>query len=96
MSVPAGIEDVTALDDAELSALLTRLEREERLVSKRRTTLHGRIDFVRAGGFASTDPEHEQLSTLEAAEAELSNRRHALHRQIDELVAERSRRNLLP
>ena len=72
MSVPAGIEDVTALGDAELNVLLKDLEREERLVSKRRTTLHSRIDFVRAGGFASTDPEYEQLSTLQAAEAELS------------------------
>jgi hypothetical protein len=95
VSVPAGIEDVRALEDDELARLLMRLEREERLVSKRRTTLHHRIDFVRAGGFASTDPEHEQLSTLEATEAEFSNQRHALHRQIDELVAERSRRNLL-
>ena len=96
MSVPAGIEDVTALGDAELNVLLKDLEREERLVSKRRTTLHSRIDFVRAGGFASTDPEYEQLSTLQAAEAELSDARHALHRQIDVLVAERSSRNLRP
>jgi hypothetical protein len=96
VSVPADIEDVTALDDSELRGLLTRLEREERLVSKRRTTLHGRIDFVRAGGYASTDPAHEQLSTLEAAEAELSSRRHALHQQIDAVVAERSSRNLRP
>jgi hypothetical protein len=94
VSVPAGIDDVTALDDAELGRLLSKLERDERLVSKKRTTLHGRIDFVRAGGFASTDPEHEQLSTLEAAEAELSSQRHALHLQIDEVVAERSRRHL--
>ena len=94
MSVPAGIDDMTALSDAELNVLLTRLEREERLVSKRRTTLHTRIDFVRAGGFASTDPAHEQLSSLEAAEAELSSQRHALHLQIDGIVAERSRRHL--
>ncbi len=94
MSVPAGIEDVTSLDDAELNALLAQLEREERLVSKRRTTLHGRIDFVRAGGFASTAPEYEQLSTLQASEAELSNRRQELHRQIATLNAERGNRNL--
>ena len=94
MSVPAHIDDVTALGDAELGILLKRLEREERLVSRRRTTLHNRIDFVRAGGFASTDPTHEQLSTLEAAEAELSEQRHALHRRIDELQAEHSRRHL--
>ena len=94
MSVPAGIEDVKALEDDELSRLLTLLERDERLVSKRRTTLHRRIEFVRAGGFASTDPEQEQLSALEATEAELSNQRHALHLRIDELVGERSRRSL--
>jgi hypothetical protein len=94
VSVPAGIGDATALDDAELNVLLKELEREEQLVSKRRTTLHGRMDFVRAGGFASTDPEHEQLATLEAAEVELSSRRQALHLQIAALVAERSGRSL--
>jgi len=94
VSVPAEIDDVTVLSDSELNARLTRVEREERLVSKRRTTLHSRIDFVHAGGFASTDPAHEQLSSLEAAEVELSTQRHALHLQIDELVAERSRRHL--
>ena len=94
MSTHASTEDVTALSDAELGRALAQLEREERQVSKRRTTLHDRIDFVRAGGFASTDPTHEQLSTLEAAEAELSRQRHALHLQIDDLVAERSRRHL--
>jgi RsiG-like len=94
VSVSAGTDDLRALSDAELNVRLTRLEWEERLVSKRRTTLHARIDFVRAGGFASTDPAHEQLSSLEGAEAELSSQRHALHLQIDELVAERSRRHL--
>jgi len=65
VSTPAGIDEIAALSDAELDMLLSRLEREERQVSRRRTTLHDRIDFVRAGGFAFDRPvtraaEHAQ------------------------------------
>jgi hypothetical protein len=94
VSIPAGTEEISALSDAELGSQLSRLEREERQLSKRRTTLHNRIDFVRAGGYASSDPTHEQLTTLEAAEQDVSERRHELHRQIDLLRAESSRRHL--
>jgi hypothetical protein len=85
-------EDLTALPDPQLGALLASLEREERKVSRRRNTLHGRIDFLRAGGFASATPESDDLDLLLAHEHELSEQRHELHRQIDELRAERSRR----
>jgi hypothetical protein len=84
--------DPTALPDPELSALLEQLEREERIVSRRRNTLHDRIDFLRSGGFASASPDNDDLALLLDTERELSARRHVLHRQIDELRAERSRR----
>jgi hypothetical protein len=86
--------DPAALGDAELRSLMRRLEREERSVSTRRNTLHNRIDFVRAGGYASTDPEHESLAELQATEVELSEHRLVLHAQIDALRAERSRRRI--
>ena len=86
------VDQLSELGDVELGVLLAQLEREERLVSKRRSTLHDRIDFVRAGGYASADPAEEQLSALQATEHELSGRRRVLHQKIDELRAERSRR----
>jgi cell division protein FtsB len=49
---------------------------------------------VRAGGFASNDPALESLAELQAAEVELSERRHGLHAQIDALHSERTRRRL--
>ena len=92
MSTLADIGDVTVLTDAELGSLLIRLEREERDVSKRRARLHDRIDFVQAGGFAAAGSADEQLASLRVSEHELSERRHVLHGEIDELRAERSRR----
>jgi hypothetical protein len=92
MSTLAELGDISALEDAELGSLLVRLEREERDVSKRRSRLHDRIDFVQAGGFAAAGRADEQLASLRATEREVSERRHVLHRTIDELRAERSRR----
>lgn len=94
MSSIAGIDDVAALSDAQLGTLLERLEREQLAVSKRRSRLHDRIDFVVAGGFAVAEQADEQLASLRATERDLSDRRHVLHREIDELRAERSRRRL--
>jgi hypothetical protein len=93
-TAPPTIDDPAALGDAELLSLIRRLEREEQSVSRRRTTLHTRIDFVRAGGYASTDPEHESIVALQATEAELSEHRLVLHAQIDALRAEHSRRRI--
>jgi len=90
----ADIDDVSALSDAELGTLLAHLEREERAVSSRRTKLHDRIGFVQAGGFASADLADEQLASLRVTERELSDRRRILHRGLDELHAERSRRRM--
>lgn len=92
MSTPVDLGDFTTLADSELGSLLARLEREERDVSKRRSRLHDRIDFVQAGGFAAAGLGDEQLHSLRASERELSERRHALHRAIDELRAECNRR----
>ncbi len=94
MTAPSGVADPRELSDAELDARLRQLEREEQSVSRRRTTLHTRIDFVRSGGFASTDPELEPLATLLETERELSENRLELHAQIDALRAERSLRRL--
>lgn len=88
------VDDPAGLSDGELRSLLQSLEREEQSVSRRRTTLHARIDFVRAGGYASADPQRELLAALQATEVELSNHRLMLHAQIDALRTERSHRRL--
>ena len=85
MDIPS---DPAALSDAELGALVAQLESEEQRTSKRRSSLHDRIEFVNAGGAATAG----QLAALKERERELSDRRLLLHRQIDELRAERSRR----
>ncbi len=92
LSADARADDVAGLSDADLDALLGELESEELTASKRRGSLHDRIEFVQAGGAASTDPADGQLATLQSNERQLSDRRLILHRQIDELRAERSRR----
>ena len=85
-------EDVSGLSDAELEALLEQLESEEHAASRRRATLHNRIEFVHGGGGASPEQAAAQLATMRESEREVSDRRLILHRQIDELRAERSRR----
>jgi hypothetical protein len=92
LAAPIDVNDPATLSDAELGTRLRQLEREEHSVSRRRTTLHTRIDFVRGGGFASTDPTLEPLAELVAAERELSTQRLELHAQIDALRVERTRR----
>ena len=94
VTAPSGRADLTELSDAEISSRLRLLEREEHAVSRRRTTLHTRIDFVRAGGYASTDPRLEPLAELEATERELSENRLELHAQIDALRCERTSRRI--
>ena len=94
VTAPSGVADPSALSDAELRSRLRQLEREEHSISRRRTTLHTRIDFGRAGGFASTDPTLEPLAELAVTERELSARRLELHAQIDALRGERTRRRI--
>jgi hypothetical protein len=62
---------------------LRELEEFERALSRDRTRLQQRIDFVRAGTGAPGTSEVDQLRRLEERERELSHRRRALHRQID-------------
>ena len=92
MSNPAGVEDFTTLSDRELTRLLTQLERDEQSMSRRRTRLHNRIDFIRTGGFASAEPGEDPLEELLAEEREISTQRVAVHSRIDTLRAERRRR----
>jgi hypothetical protein len=76
-------EELLSLSEADRGRLLALFE-EERVVSAWRRTLHSRINFVHAQG--STDPVTvEQLDYLVEKERPLSNRRLALHREIDRL-----------
>ncbi len=65
---------------------LARLRKQERSLSVRRTRLHTRIDFLRAGGYAG--PSGESLEELERQERELSAQRLELHERIERLSAE--------
>jgi hypothetical protein len=67
--------------------LLAKLQTEERSVSRQRTRLQDRIDFIRSGGggSASASQVEEQLRALLDKERALSERRAALHSQISEL-----------
>jgi len=62
---------------------LHELEELERSISRERTRIQARIDFVRAGTGAPDAAVSEQLRLLEEKERELSERRLAVHRQID-------------
>ena len=66
---------------------LARLQAEERSVSRQRTRLQDRIDFIRSGGggSASVSQVEEQLRGLLEKERAFSERRAALHSQIAEL-----------
>ena len=96
MSTDSHTENVAALSDSDLDSLLGRLVSEEQVTSKRRETLHNRIEFVAAGGgAASAEQAADQLASLRESERQVSDRRLILHRRIDELRAERSRRQAL-
>ncbi len=62
---------------------LRELEELERQLSRDRTKLQQRIDFVRAGTGIADATADDQLERLEERERDLSARRRALHRQID-------------
>ena len=86
------VADVSTMPDAELDELLARLSAEERVLSRRRTALHQRIDFVRAGGSAYTGAGAEQLAALQDEERRVSAERHALHGTLQRVRAESERR----
>ena len=66
---------------------LARLRAEERSLSRQRTRLQDRIDFIRSGGSgsASVKQVEEQLRVLLEKERAVSERRSAVHSQISEL-----------
>ncbi len=67
--------------------LLAKLQAEERSLSRQRTRLQDRIDFIRGGGsgLASATQVEEQLRLLLEKERAVSDRRSAVHSQIGEL-----------
>lgn len=67
--------------------LLSKLQAQEQSLSRQRTRLQDRIDFIRAGGSGSASARQveEQLRLLLDKERALSERRSKLHSQISEL-----------
>lgn len=66
---------------------LAQLRKEERSLSARRTRLHNRIDFLRAGGGGDPAQAAEQIAELERQESELSRQRSELHARIEVAAA---------
>jgi hypothetical protein len=84
----------SALSDDELSTMLRDLEEAEEAISRYRTSLQKRIDFLRGGG-AFEESGLEQLRTLEHDEQEIGTKRRQLHAEIDALRAEQASRRLV-
>ena len=80
-----------SLSNAALITLVTRLDAEERHISKLRSVLQAKIESLQRSSDSTGATEAELQSTL-AKEREVSARRLALHKQIDELRLERDRR----
>jgi hypothetical protein len=82
---------VTVTTMTDVSEVLDLLESEERSVSRQRTQLHRRIDFLHSGGYAHMDtvPEMQRLRDVVRG---LSERRRTLHAQIEAARSERQRR----
>ena len=87
--------DPATMSDSELNSLRRRLEQHERTVSRRRASMHNRIDFVRSGGGFGNPEAAGQLEDLQRREREITEERRQLHEQIDALRAESSRRRNL-
>ena len=70
--------------------LLAELQSQEQSLSRQRTRLQDRIDYVRSGGggLASAAQVEEQLRVLLEKERALSTRRSALHAQIGKLQSQ--------
>ena len=77
------------MESSDTDSLLSQLEEEERLVSKQRSRLHQRIEYLRTAGDGTGNPATpEQLEALDAQEREISTVRKNLHARIDQLRAE--------
>jgi hypothetical protein len=72
---------------------LAQLRKEERSLSAKRTRLHQRIDFLRAGGGGDSPESAELLADLERQERALSDERRELHERIEAAEAKLSRAN---
>jgi len=83
---------VSDLSIRELDRLLEQLGEEERSISRRRASLHERIDWLRGGGAGFSPETEEQMATLIASERTISDERKALHQRIAALTEERERR----
>jgi hypothetical protein len=70
---------------------LAQLRKEERSLSARRTRLHQRIDFLRAGGGGNSPESAELLADLERQERAISDERRELHERIEAAEAKLSR-----
>jgi hypothetical protein len=75
--------DTPFVPESPYADALRELEEFERQLSRDRTKLQQRIDFVRAGTGTADATAEDQLRRLEERERDLSSRRRALHRQID-------------
>jgi hypothetical protein len=84
--------DPSTLSDDELAALLHRAEEQESVLSRRRSVLHERIDFLRTGGGAQNPATEDQLEALGVRERDLAEERRAIHDWIDALRTERRMR----
>lgn len=84
--------DPSTLDNSTLAVVAKHLADQEQHLSKRRTVLHARIDFVQSGGTTDAAAAAEQLAELQAQEHDLSRARQALHARIAEVDAELARR----
>ena len=67
---------------------LAQLRKEERSISARRTRLHNRIDFLRAGGSGLPGQDADLLEELERQEKEISRERRELHERIERASAQ--------
>jgi type III secretory pathway lipoprotein EscJ len=70
---------------------LAQLRKEERSLSVRRTRLHNRLDFLRAGGYPGQS--NETIADLERQEQEISRQRHEVHERIELAEARMARRS---
>ncbi len=91
MSAVADDHGVESLSNAALITLVTRLDAEERHISKLRSVLHTKIETLQRGS-DSTRAAKAELQSMLSKEREISARRRALHKQIDDLRIERNRR----
>jgi hypothetical protein len=91
MSAVADDYGMESLSNAELIALLARLDGEQCHLSELCVVLHIKIEKLQARSDDTSELAAELESTL-SKEREISGRSRELHRKIEELRIERSRR----